>query len=188
MARARGRIPYLAIPAALLVLACTELTVNSLDPTVTPPPTEITLAIPSPPVGTSPPVSQSPDVSPATCTDFFTPPPYDAFSPVPGISVRTIDKGHFEITNATSRDYYFGATFWVTEDNLVCGRGVTDHSAPGGRVPRGSTVAGLGGSTLETPLTVSIWASPCGDGCYRDPIGKYVVPVSSVEPPSPGST
>jgi hypothetical protein len=177
-------IPPLAITASLVVAACSALVGNSLDPNVTPPPAA-TVASPSPSAGPSQASSPTPDISPAVCTDFFTPPPYDAFRPVPGISVRAIDKTHFEIANTTSRTYYIGVTSWDTEDNLVCGRGVIDHSNNGGRLRPGRTVQRGGGSTPEVPLTVSIWANPCGEGCYRKPIGQYVVPLSSIEPPTP---
>jgi hypothetical protein len=95
---------------------------------------------------------------------------------------------HFEITNATSRTYYFGVFQWTTEDKLVCGRGVIGRDAPGGRVRSGATVEGLGGSTPEVPVTVAIWAIPCGEGCNDVPIGEFVVPISAVEPPQPGAT
>jgi hypothetical protein len=122
------------------------------------------------------------------CTKFFTPPPYDAFAPVPGVTVRAIDKAHFQITNGTSHTYYVGLTQWVNEDNLVCGRGVVDQSHSGGRLRPRETFDGIGGSASDAPLTVSVWDQPCGDGCTRTPLGQYVVPASSVEPPFPGST
>ena len=172
MAQTRVSIPTVAIAAVLVVAAFTALIVNGLDPTVTPSPTETTRATPSPSLGKSPPISQGPGVSPAPCTDFFTPPPYDTFSPVPGILVRAIDKGQFEITNATSRSYYFGVSEWITEDNLVCGRGVTEHRAPRVRLRPGVTVKAFGGSTPEIPVTVAIWVDSCGQGCNGVPIGE----------------
>jgi hypothetical protein len=191
MAGFRVRIATLAIAEAILVAACTAQIGGSGDPTASLLPADTALAAPSPSVGTSALASPSPDVSAHGCDAapfFFTPPPYAAFEPVPGISVRATDKGHFKITNATSRTYYVGVFSWDTEDNLLCGRGVLAHDHPGGRVGAGKTIERLGGSPQEALTTVSIWAEPCGEGCYRDPIGQYVVPMSSVEPPLPGST
>jgi hypothetical protein len=163
-----------AIAVITIVLAaCDSYTVASPSP--------ITTARPSPR-----PATPSPEVSSRTCAGLFTPPPYEAFLPVPGISVRAIDRAHFEITNATSRTYYFGGMHWATEDNLVCGRGVVGRdSVPGGRLRPGAIVERGGGSTPDSPLTVSIWADPCGEGCDRVPLGQYLVPVSMVEPPEP---
>lgn len=185
MAEPRVSIATVVIAVSLMVAACAVQTTNTGDPTATTPPTAATIGTASPSARASALPSQSPDDSPRICPDFFTPPPYDAFRPVPGISVRAIDKGHIEITNASSRAYYFGVSHWVTEENLVCGRGVIDHSSRGGRIARGATVERLGGSTPEVPVTVAVWANPCGEGCNRPPIGNYVVPVSSVEPPVP---
>lgn len=164
-------IAFLAIAMA----ACDSMGASSPTPALT--------AQPSPRLEFS-----TPDVSVPNCVDLFTAPPYDAFRPVPGISVRAIDKAHFEITNATGRTYYFRAFQWMTEDNLVCGRGVIGHDATNGPVGSGATVEGMGGSSPDLPMTVAIWASPCGDGCQAVPIGEFVVPISAIEPPLPVST
>lgn len=123
-----------------------------------------------------------------TCGDLFTAPPYDALTPVPGISVRVIDKAHFAVTNATARDYYFKVIAWTTEDNLVCGRGVIGHDGFGSPVPSGATIEAGGGSTVQVPVTVAIWDRPCGDGCNDPQIGEILVPISIIEPPAPVST
>src|ERR1051326_8602769 len=86
-----------------------------------------------------------------TCVDRYTPPPYDAMHPVAGVSLRVIDKGHFEVTNATDRDYYFKIVRWITED-LVCGRGVTGEDGFASPIASGATVAVSGGSTADLPL------------------------------------
>jgi hypothetical protein len=167
-------------PMRLTAMAFITIVVAACGSTATASPPPMT-AQPSPRLATP-----TPDVSPRTCVGLFTPPPYDAFLPVPGVSVRAIDRAHFEITNATSRTYYFGGMHWATEDNLVCGRGVVGRdSVPGGRLGPGATVEGGGGSTPDSPMTGSIWADPCGEGCDRVPLGQYLVPVSMVEPPVP---
>lgn len=175
--------PTLTEPARLTAIAGLAIVVAACNSTA--------VSSPSPAITTQPwarLASQTPDVSRPTCLDLFTPPPYDAFRPVPGISVRAIDQVHFEITNATSRTFYFGVFQWTTEDNLVCGRGVIGRDVSGGLVPSGATVDGLGGSAPEVPATVAIWARPCGEGCNDVPIGEFVVPISAVEPPQPGAT
>jgi hypothetical protein len=108
-------------------------------------------------------------------------PPYRGPSPVIGISVRAIDKGHLEITNATSRTYYYRVSRWVTMQ-LDCGRGVTEQEAVRGPIAAGETIEIGGGSTPDVPATVGIWDRPCGEACSAPPIGLIVVPVSSVEP------
>jgi len=120
------------------------------------------------------------------CPD-FTPPPYDELRPVPGIAVRVIDKAHFEITNATTWTYFGRVMSWVTEDDLVCGRGVIGHDSPVGRIGSGETIEWWDGSTADVPVTVEIWDHPCGEGCEGAPIGAYLVPMSPLEP-VPGST
>src|SRR5262245_61429485 len=121
MAHGTFRVRTVAIVATVLVVAYAALSVTRPESRETPPPSRDTIAIASPAMSPTPPASTRPGTSPAMCTDFFTPPPYAAFTPIPGVSVRAIDKGHFEITNATDRTYYFGVTSWITEDNLVCG-------------------------------------------------------------------
>jgi hypothetical protein len=115
------------------------------------------------------------------CPD-FTPPPYDSFEPVPGVSVRVINKGLFEVTNTTDRAYFGKVFTWQTEANLVCGQGVLGHDSVIGQIAPGSTVQWFSGSTPDVPMTVEIWDSPCGEGCYREPLGAYLLPVSSIEP------
>jgi len=168
------RITTIAV-LAFAVAACDSLAVSSPSPAITPPP--------------SPWLSSATFVAPElTCGDRFTPPPYDRLPAVPGISVRVIDKAHFEVVNATDRDYYFKVVQWMTEDNLVCGRGVVGHDSFSSPVPSRATVEAGGGSTTEVPVTVAIWDRPCGEGCNVSPIGEYVVPISMVEPPQPLST
>lgn len=99
-----------------------------------------------------------------------------------------IDKGHLEVTNRTGVTYFGRVMAWVTEDRLECGRGVLGQDSPIGRIGPGETVAWADGSTRERPVTVEIWDHPCGEGCEGTPIGVYLVPISSVEPPVPGST
>ncbi len=160
---------------AIAVAACNSMGGPSPTPAITAQP--------------SPRPSSATFVSPKlTCGDLFTPPPYEALRPVPGISVRVIDKAHFEVTNATDRDYYFKVIGWTTEDNLVCGRGVIGHDGFGSPVPSRATVEAGGGSTVEIPVTVAIWDRPCGDGCNDRAVGEIVVPISMVEPPLPMST
>jgi hypothetical protein len=120
-----------------------------------------------------------------TCGDLFTAPPFDALPPVPGISVRVIDKAHFEVTHVTDRDYYLKVVTWSTEDNLVCGRGITGHDGFASPLFAGTTVQAGGGSTVEVPVTVAIWDRPCGEACSDPPIGEIIVPISMVEPPPP---
>ena len=155
---------------AFAVVACNSVAPSSPPPVIAPEPT--------PWLSTSTFV-----VADLTCGDLFTPPPYDALAPVPGISIQVIDKAHFEVTNATNRDYYFEVVTWSTEDNLVCGRGVTGHDSFGSPVPPGQTVEVDGGSTVDFPVTVAIWDYPCGEACSDPPIGELVVPISMVEPP-----
>ena len=120
-----------------------------------------------------------------TCGSLVPAPAYASMAPVPGISLRAIDKAHFELRNATARRYYFAVYSWQTADNLVCGRGVTFRESIAGSVDPGSTFLVDGGSTPEMPATVSIWDAPCGEACDRPPLGQYVVPLSSIEPPVP---
>jgi hypothetical protein len=107
---------------------------------------------------------------------------------VPGISIRVIDKAHFEVTNATDRDYYFKVIGWTSYENLVCGRGVIGHDGFGSPVSAGATVQAGGGSSSDIPVTVAIWDRPCGDGCDDSSIGQVLVPISTIEPPLPMST
>ncbi len=118
----------------------------------------------------------------------FTAPPYGALVPVPGVSLRVIDKATFVITNLTSFTYFVGVTSWATEDDLVCGRGVIGRTDVDGRLGPGSTLQLRGGSSAEIPATVEIWSDPCGEGCSRPPVGEYLLPISTVEPPAPLST
>jgi len=194
MPNTRPTIVTLLIAAALMFAACSAQPSNSGPPYLASASTASSSvrasAVPSqspdPTVGSSVGASmvpsESPQDSPRHCLAFFTPAPYDSFRPVPGVAVRAINKGRFEITNGTSLTYYGGVTTWVTEDDLVCGRGVIGHDSLVGRIAPGATVDWSGGSTADVPLTVAIWDSPCGEGCYRTPVGAYVVPISSVEP------
>jgi hypothetical protein len=119
-----------------------------------------------------------------TCGSLFPAPDYAGFAPVPGITVRAIDQGHVEISNATAQPYYFALFYWEAVDNLVCGRGVTVYDPIAGPVHAGSTFVVEGGSTDMVPATVSIWSDPCGEACTQPPIGQYVVPISDVPAPS----
>ena len=193
MARARVSIatmPFAAplwIAAALWIAACTTI-VYRVEPTSSPGPSSTPIPVASSPAASPGLPPATPTAPPLTCSEPFVFPAFDAFVPVPGVSVRAIDRAHVEITNATTHTYYVGASFWVTEDNLVCGRGVIEQATSWGRLRPGRTIERGGGSSSEIPLTISIWEVPCSDGCTRDPIGQYLVPVSSVEPPVPGST
>jgi hypothetical protein len=158
---------------AIVVAACGSINPPSPSPTITARPSQVLSSA----------TFSAPQL---TCGDLNTPPPYDALKSVPGISVHVIDTAHFELTNLTDRDLYFAVFHWTTDDNLVCGRGVTSYDGMGGPVPAGSTVEGLGGSTPEVPVTVAIWDKPCGEGCTDPPIGEFVVRISAVEPePTP---
>ena len=108
-------------------------------------------------------------------------PPYEAPNPIAGISIVVRDKGHFEITNATSATYYYEIGRWPTAQ-LVCGLGRIEQGMQSGPVGAGKTVQIGEGSTADVPITVKIWDAPCGDGCDRPPIGSYLVPVSTIEP------
>ena len=108
-------------------------------------------------------------------------PPYGAPDPVSGISVTAKDKGHTQITNATSRTYYYQLSRWPT-DQLVCGMGRHEEALQKGPIAAGRTVEIGEASTPEVPVTIEIWDAPCGEGCERPPIGAYVVPVSPTEP------
>jgi len=172
--------------AALFI--CCAAVVGGCSDDVTPPLTGPMEASASPALET-PTASGTPTATlgtpAATCGDMFTAPPYDDLAPVPGLSVRSIDKAHFEIINTSDRQYYFAVFYWVTEDDLVCGRGVIARDSVAGPIGPGSTFVVDGGSTPQSPVTVSIWGDPCGDGCTRTPIGEYLIPISSVEPPPP---
>lgn len=187
MRQVRRDIPTVAVISAVLVVAVGALIASNIPGPVRPS-TSDPAPPPNPAASTPPLVSPSPRGSVPQCTEFFTPPPYDSFTPIPGITVRAVDKAHFEITNSTLGTYYVGVAQWVTEDDLICGRGVIAHSSPGGQLPRNGTFQGTGGSEPEAPLVVSIWDDPCGDECTRPPVGKYVVPVSPVDPPAPGAS
>jgi hypothetical protein len=173
----RRRFGGVVLACAVLVGACSGL-VESTPPTATTPVIGgegATPWIPSAPSG-------------LTCGSAFPAPGYASMAPVAGISLRAIDKGHFEVRNATARTYYVAVFYWETADNLVCGRGVTFRDSIAGAVDPGSTFLVDGGSTTEVPATVSIWDAPCGEACDRPPIGQYVVPLSSIEPPVPMQT
>lgn len=137
---------------------------------------------------TDPPASEITGQSAPACDDLLTPPPYKSLPPVAGVSVRSIDKAHFEINNTTGQTYYFKSFSWQTDANLPCGPGVIAHESATGPVNAGSKVSVDGGSTPEIPVTVSVWPEPCGEGCDRPPSGQYLVPISTIEPPTPGHT
>ena len=108
-------------------------------------------------------------------------PPYGASDSVAGISVGAIARGHTRITNASHQTYYYRASHWPTAQ-LVCGRGRYEQGGQTGPIAAGKNVDIGEGSTPDVPMSVEIWDRPCGEGCDRQPIGAYVVPVSSVEP------
>jgi hypothetical protein len=164
------RLRSVTLSVAVMVGGCATV-VETVPPTATPGPHE--------PSGT-PWVPAAP--SGLTCPSPYGAPPYAELAPVAGLSVRVIDRGHFEIFNATGATYYFAVYHWEVQDNLVCGRGVTFYDSTGGPAAPGSTEVGSG-STRDIPATVSIWAEPCGEGCARPPIGGYVVPISDVPAP-----
>jgi hypothetical protein len=182
----RYELSAFTIAALLLAAACSVSSGNggqspALSPAASP------TSAPSPSAVASPTASPAPRsfaASPsahAQCPD-FTPPPYDSFEPVVGISIRVINKGLFEITNATKKSYYGKVFKWTTESNLVCGQGVLGHDSVLGRIAPGATLRWSAGSTTDVPVTVEIWDRPCGEGCYEGSIGAYLLPVSSIEP------
>jgi hypothetical protein len=172
--------------AVMLLAAACAASIGGVDPTGSARPPGTPDPAPSPSVDVTALVSQNPATSPRVCQDYFTPPPEEIAGP---ISVRVIDKTHFEIINATNRIYYLTVRYWVVEDNLVCGRGWLDHRDVLGRIRPGARLERSGGSTPgEIPTRVELWAEPCPDNCHREPDGEYELPTSTVEPPEPGST
>lgn len=169
----RLRLVALSLAAPLLVAACLAQASQS-EPRMTTPGSTASASevVPAPP-------SESPSVS-GQCPDQSWP-PYGGPSPVSGISARAIDKGNLEITNATSRTYYYRVSSWVAWQ-LVCGRGIVEEEAVRGPIGAGETIKIGDGSTPDVPVTVGIWDQPCGEACTGPPIGLIVVPVSSVEP------
>ena len=123
---------------------------------------------------------ESPIESQGQCANWTLPPDVGP-SLVPGITVRAVDKGHFEITNATSRTYYYRVSAWFT-DLLDCGLGVTESEYMRGPIKAGETIEVGEGSTKLVSVTVGIWDHPCGEACSSPPIGWIFVPMSSVEP------
>jgi len=167
------RLVALSLAAPLLAAACLAQASPS-EPTMT-----TTGSTASASEVVSAPPSESPGIS-GQCPDRSMPPDRGP-SPVDGISVRAIDKGHLEITNATSRTYYYRVSRWVTMQ-LDCGRGITEQEAVRGPIAAGETIQVGEGSTPDAPVAVGIWDRPCGEACSAPPMGWIVVPVSSVEP------
>lgn len=124
--------------------------------------------------------TRSPIESQGQCPNWTLPPDVGP-SPVPGITVRAVDRGHFEITNATGRTYYYRVSTWFT-DLLDCGLGVTESETVRGPIKAGETIEVGEGSTKKVSVTVGIWDQPCGEACSSPPIGWIFVPVSSIEP------
>lgn len=124
--------------------------------------------------------TSTPIVSQGQCPDWTLPPDVGP-SPVPGITVRAVDKGHLEIANETSQTYYYRVSAWST-DLLVCGLGVTESEYVRGPIKAGETIEVGEGSTKKVPVTVGIWDQPCGEACSSPPIGWIFLPVSSIEP------
>ncbi len=117
------------------------------------------------------------------CAD-WTLPPSVGLATVSGLSVRSIDRAHVQITNTTRRTYYLRVRDWQPA-LLVCGWRLISEEMAEGPIALGETlVVGVGGSAV----TVEIWDRPCGEGCVRPPIGFVLVPMSSLEPPTPQLT
>lgn len=135
-------------------------------------------------IGTSAAPTASPTRSPikshGQCPNWTVPPDVGS-GPVPGITVRAIDRGRFEITNATGRTYYYRVSAWFT-DLLDCGLGVTESEYVRGPIKAGETIEVGEGSTKLVSVTVGIWDHPCGEPCTSTPIGWIFIPVSPIEP------
>lgn len=115
----------------------------------------------------------------------YTLPPDRGPIPVAGISIRSTDRAHVEIANATGRPYYYRVRAWFVEE-LDCGLGLTSRDEAGGPVAAGETVVLW--VSQNAPITIEVWDRPCGEGCVRQPVGITVVPMSSLEPPQPQIT
>jgi hypothetical protein len=165
-----------------VVAGCSDVVETNPPRTALPVPSAAS-ALPTPPLSSNNAEPTGAISTALTCGSLFTPPPYGFLTPVDGIGVRAVDKGHFEIQNTASQRYFFAIFSWVTEGDLVCGRGVVAQDGIAGSVDPGSSMLIGGGSTTEVPVTVSIWPDPCGEGCVRAPIAEYLVPISTVEPP-----
>ncbi len=112
----------------------------------------------------------------------YTLPPSGGRLPVPGISLRSLDRAHVEIANTTSRTYYYRVAAWVVLE-LDCGRGLVDYEMALSPIAPEETA--LVGVMQDVPISVEVWDRPCGEGCVRPPVGVVVVPMSSLEPPAP---
>ena len=166
MARLRGVVWTLAIALAAGLAACSNVIDSATPPSAS--------------------THETPTAS--RCTAIFTPPPYEALSAVAGLSIRAIDSADIEIRNTTDHSYFYAVIYWETSEDLVCGRGLVPREGSRGEVRSRSTIVVEGGSTSETPATVSVWSEPCGEGCVRAPTGEYLIPGSSIAPPTPEAT
>jgi hypothetical protein len=107
-------------------------------------------------------------------------PPYGGIGSAPSITIRAIDTQTTEIRNGQDRKLYFLVSRWPTS-RLVCGIGRTEQQGFYGFVAAGETITVDEGSTPETPMTISIWEAPCGEGgCNGLPVGVYEVPISPI--------
>jgi hypothetical protein len=176
--RTRLRIAGLVLTTPLLVAACWAQTGSVGNARESPAATST--AAPAT-VAASP--SSSPSLS-AGCPNHM--PPDGGLVPLPGISIRSINRGQIEIANTAGRVYYFWVTAWVVAGDLVCGRGLLANDFMLGPIAAGETA--LVGVMEGVPITVEVWDRPCGEGCVRPPVGTSVVPMSSLDPPIPGQT
>jgi hypothetical protein len=169
------------LAAPLLAAACWaqsgEAASDSRLPTAT-----IAVSSPTPTVPASATAPASPSPS-GQCPNRM--PPDGGLVPVPGVTIRSINRAQIEIENAANRVYYFRVAAWVAE-NLVCGRGLVANEFSLGPVAAWKTA--LVGVMQGVPITVEVWDRPCGEGCVRPPVGTTVVPMSSLEPPIPAMT
>jgi hypothetical protein len=171
----RPRAVAVGLAASVIVVACwaqTPLPRASDSPATTSGSVEM-------PAG---PISATPSASlPLQCP--YTLPPFTGLTPVTGISIRSVDRAHLEIANATDRTYYFKVYSWWVYD-LDCGRGLVSREGPNGPIAPGETM--LVWVEEHAPISVAVWDRPCGEGCRRAPVGQVLVPMSSLDPPSPG--
>ena len=137
------------------------------------------------PVPASPSVGASPSAAPPTFCAGRTWPPY-RLGGIPGITATSRDRATIEITNGTTRTYYYRVSGWHPEQFETC-RAFDEREVERGPIAPGATVQAMiwaFGDRLDVPVTVAFWDEPCGEACHREPIAAMQVLRSAIEPGS----
>lgn len=136
--------------------------------------------------GATPAATASATPSPSTPSTFCpgrTWPPYP-LGGIPGIAAVSTDRATIEITNRTSRTFYYRVSGWQPDQFETC-RALGEVEAQRGPIAPGATervIVDPGWQQAGVPVTVALWDKPCGEACVREPVAAMVVELSPVEP------